>query len=106
MEPCLRFAALSALAVAHAGCSTTFTQQPGGGYAETSSVLQTPGGFYPIYTAPAAAPPPPPDLAEPPASFAAANGGLPSPSGGSLDGTYDGEANLTGGFGADCAFRF
>jgi hypothetical protein len=107
MEPSLRFAALAVLAVVLAGCSATFTQQPGGGFAETGAVLQTPGGLYPIYSPPAAAPPPPPGLAAPPASFGAGNGGgLPSPGGGSLDGTYDGEASLTGGFGQECAFRF
>ena len=106
MEPSQRFAALAALAVAVAGCSATFTQQPGGGYAETQAVLQTPGGLYPIYAPPPPAPPPPPGLAAPP-SFGSPNGpALPSPGGGSLDGTYDGEASLTGGFGAECAFRF
>jgi hypothetical protein len=106
MESSLRIAAIAALASILAGCSMTFTQQPGGGFAETSSVLQTPGGFYPIYAPPPAAPPPPPGLAAPPASFASASGGLPSPGGGSLDGTYDGEASLTGSFGEVCAFHF
>jgi hypothetical protein len=100
MEPSLRVAALAALAVVVAGCSATFTQQPGGGYALTQSVLQTPGGLYPIYT------PQPPPLSAPPASFGGPGGGLPNPSGGSLDGTYDGEASLTGGFGSACAVRF
>jgi hypothetical protein len=84
---------IAALCVALTACSATFTQQPGGGYAETQTVLQTPGGLYPIYNGPTAAPPPP-GLAAPP------------PGGGPLDGTYDGEASLTGGFGTECAFHF
>jgi hypothetical protein len=105
MEPSWRFAAPAALAVMLAGCSTTFTQQPGGGYAVTQSVLQTPGGLYPIYSPEPA--PPPPGLAAPPASFGApGSAGLPNPAGGSLDGTYDGRANLTGGFGAQCVVGF
>jgi hypothetical protein len=106
MKRSSRFASLAALAALACGCSTTFTQQPGGGYAETGSVLQTPGGLYPIYTPPLSAPPPPPGLAAPPPLPGQAGGGLPSPGGGALDGTYDGEASLTGGFGAECAFRF
>jgi hypothetical protein len=106
METFLRFAALAALAAALAGCSATFTQQPGGGYALTQGVIETPGGLFPMYT-PLSAPPPPPGLAGPPASFGSPNGGyLPSPTGGSLDGTYDGQANLTGGFGSQCVVGF
>jgi hypothetical protein len=108
MRSTTRLAVLAVPAMAVAGCSVTYTQTPGGGYAESQTVVQTPGGFLPFYQAPIG-PPAEPPLSAPPAAFGGPTAvPLPNPSGGALDGTYDGTASTLGGsdYGAICPYRF
>ena len=96
MTPRSRFASLTALAAALAGCTATYTQPP-------------PGGAYPIY-APNQSPMPstehnlaaPPGLLVPPPA-----GGMPGAgAAGVPSGIYNGEATLLENDFGGCAFRF
>jgi hypothetical protein len=99
-----KLALAMALATGLGGCVATYTEQPGGGFAPTQVVVQTPGGLYPIY-APPAVPAVEPDLAAPPGLRGPTGPNLPPPGGHWEDGTYDGTATLLENDG-DCAFRF
>jgi hypothetical protein len=102
METLSRLAALAAVTGVLTGCVATYTQQPGGGFGAPQVDVSTPGGIYPLYTPPAG-PAAAANLAAPP-GFAALP--PPVPTGGALDGTYDGMATLLENDFGDCAFRF
>jgi hypothetical protein len=100
MKAPLRLAAFAASAVSLAGCMATYTQQPGGGFGPAQVVLQTPGGFYPLYSPPET-PAVEPNLAAPPGGFGV------QPVGGRLvDGTYSGTAQILQNDNGACPFQF
>jgi hypothetical protein len=104
MKTSARFAVLAAASLAAAACTATYNRQPSGGYGAPQVTLDTPGGYFPIYSEPAV-PAYGSNLAAPP-GFAAAGGPLPTPGGGWQDGTYDGTATLLENDSGDCAFNF
>ncbi len=103
MKPSSRVAALAALAVAAAGCTATYTGQPGGGFGPPQVTLDTPGGGYPIYAPPGPIGGVAPNLAAPPGM---GGGALPPPTGAPQSGIYDGTAMLLENDLGDCPYRF